>query len=77
MYTGIFSDGADYTGIRVLLLTFSFAISNVSFTVAITDDNLHESDEVFHAGLSFFGERTSGVDLASSFAQVTILDDDS
>lgn len=65
--------GNDFTGITNALLSFASGETLKTFTVPITSDNLVEGDETFGVVLS---NPSSGVQLLTSLATVTIIDDD-
>ena len=73
------SDGAnaasttDYTAVPTArTLTFAKSISSQTFTVATTEDNLHEDDETFLVELT----EATGATIATAEATGTITDDD-
>lgn len=65
--------GSDFSGVTSALLSFANGEALKTFTVPITSDTVVEGDETFGVILS---NPSSGVQLLTSFAAVTIVDDD-
>ena len=71
-----FSDGADYTGIQDILLTFNLTNTLTTITVSIVNDDAYELTETFDTTLSFDGDPVPRVTLSPATAVTTIVDDD-
>ncbi|MCO4294078.1 Ig-like domain-containing protein, partial [Solitalea sp. MAHUQ-68] len=69
---GTATSGADYTSVFNLTLTFAPGETSKNISIAITRDNIKESDEQFSVVLSNINNATAG----SLTGQVTITDDD-
>ncbi|MCY4152573.1 MAG: hypothetical protein OXE94_10115 [Aestuariivita sp.] len=68
------ASAADYTAVTIAkTLTFAAGDTTKTFTVATTEDTLHEGDETFLVKLS---DATGGVTIADDEATGTITDDD-